>query len=46
MKMVEAVLSSVDFAAIAIGIGTIAGLVAVALVAKKGAAMLLGMLGR
>tara|TARA_R110000868_G_scaffold316018_2_gene576897 strand:+ start:232 stop:366 length:135 start_codon:yes stop_codon:yes gene_type:complete len=44
--MVEAVLASVDFAAIAIGIGSIAGLVAVVLVAKKGAGMLLGMLGR
>lgn len=44
--MVEAVLAAVDFAAIAVGIGSIAALVCVALVAKKGATMLLGMLGR
>lgn len=44
--MVEAVLGAVDFAAIAVGIGSIAGLVAIALVAKKGASMLLGMLSR
>lgn len=44
--MVEAVLANVDFAAIAVGIGTIAGLVAVGYVASKGASMLLGMIRR
>ena len=44
--MVEAILANVDFAAIAVGIGSIAGLVAVALVAAKGASMLLGMIRR
>lgn len=46
MNMVEAILGAVDFAAIAIGIGTIAGLVAVGYVAQKGATMLLGMIRR
>jgi len=42
--MVEAILGAVDFAAIAVGVGTVAGLVAVVLVAKRGASMLLGMI--
>lgn len=44
--MVTEILAAVDFAAIATGIGTIAGLVAVVLVAKKGAGMLLSMISR
>jgi len=44
--MVEAVLANVDFAAIATGIGTIAGLLAVAYVAIKGATLLLSVIRR
>lgn len=44
--MVEAILAAVDFAAIAVGIGQIAALCAVAYVAAKGAQMLLSMIRR
>ncbi len=44
--MVEAVTGAVDFAAVATGIGTIAGLVAVAYVAIKGATLLLSVIRR
>lgn len=44
--MVEAILANVDFVAIAVGIGSIAGLVAVGYVASKGAGMLLSMIRR
>lgn len=44
--MVAAILAEVDFADIAIGIGTIAGLLAVAYVAMKGAGLLLSVIRR
>lgn len=44
--MVDGIVSAVDFAAVATGIGTIAGLVAVAYVAIKGASLLLSVIRR
>lgn len=44
--MVAAILANVDFADIATGIGTIAGLLAIAYVAMKGASLLLGVIRR
>lgn len=38
--------SAVDWAAVATGIGAVAALLAVVLAAKKGARILLGMIGR
>lgn len=46
MNMVAAITGAVDFADIAIGVGTIAGLLAVAYVAMKGASLLLGVIRR
>lgn len=46
MNMVAAITAAVDFEAIAIGIGTIAGLLAVAYVAIKGAGLLLSVIRR
>lgn len=42
----DAITDAVDFAAVATAVGVIAGLIAVALVAKKGARMVLSMIGR
>ena len=44
--MVEAVTGAVDFADIVLGIGTVAGALAIAYVAMKGAGMLLTFLRR
>lgn len=42
----DAITDAVDFAAVATAVGVIAGLIAIALVAKKGARMVLSMIGR
>ena len=42
----DAITDAVDFGAVATAVGVIAGLIAVALVAKKGARMVLSMIGR
>jgi hypothetical protein len=42
----DAITDAVDFARVATAVGVIAGLIAVALVAKKGARMVLSMIGR
>lgn len=42
----DAITDAVDFAAVATAVGVIGGLLAIALVAKKGVRMVLGMIGR
>lgn len=42
----DGITDAVDFAAVATAVGAIAALIAVALVARKGARLVLGMIGR
>lgn len=46
MEWIQTLLAAIDFSPVAVGIGGIAAAVAVALIAKKGAGMLLSSLGR
>lgn len=43
---VDAIIATVDFASVVTGIGAVAAGVAVVLIAKRGARMLLSMIGR